>query len=159
MLYDDQPISQDEEDKLNRTPFVDEIVELINRYTEYDEKKDNHAGLVIGLEGAWGSGKTSILNLLENKFQERKEKYVVQRLDSWLALDCTALAAEFFKMLGIAAVDTGAFLGKHIYKEYQKLFQVLLRVSRYQFLHLPVRLGLILKSFFIVTHFGKKKKK
>ena len=40
MLYDDQPISQDEEDKLNRTPFVDEIVELINRYTEYDEKKD-----------------------------------------------------------------------------------------------------------------------
>lgn len=61
MLYNDQPIGQDEEDKLNRTPFVDEIVELIDRYTEADEKKDNHDGLVIGLEGAWGSGKTSVL--------------------------------------------------------------------------------------------------
>lgn len=115
MLYNDQPIGQDEEDKLNRTPFVDEIVELIDRYTEADEKKDNHDGLVIGLEGAWGSGKTSVLNLLENRFQKKKGKYVVQRLDSWLALDSTALAAEFFKTLGVAAADTGAFPGeKHI---------------------------------------------
>lgn len=115
MLYNDQPIGQDKEDKLNRIPFVDEIVELIDRYTEADEKKDNHDGLVIGLEGAWGSGKTSVLNLLENRFQKKKEKYVVQRLDSWLALDSTALAAEFFKTLGVAAADTGAFPGeKHI---------------------------------------------
>jgi len=115
MLYNDQPIGQDEEDKLNRKPFVEEIVELIDRYTEADEKKDNHDGLVIGLEGTWGSGKTSVLNLLENRFQKKKEKYVVQRLDSWLALDSTALAAEFFKTLGVAAADTGAFPGeKHI---------------------------------------------
>ena len=93
MLYDDQPISQDEEDKLNRTPFVDEIVELIDRYTDVDEKKDNHDGLVIGLEGDWGSGKTSVLNLLENRFQDKNERYVVQRLDSWLAIDRTTLAA------------------------------------------------------------------
>lgn len=86
MLYNDQPIGQDEEDKLNRKPFVDEIVELVDRYTEADEKKDNHDGLVIGLEGDWGSGKTSILNLLENRFKNKNERYVVQRLDSWLAL-------------------------------------------------------------------------
>lgn len=69
MLYNDQPIGQDKDDELNRTPFVDEIVELVERYTEADEKKDNHDGLVIGLEGDWGSGKTSVLNLLENRFQ------------------------------------------------------------------------------------------
>lgn len=110
MLYNDQPIGQDKEDKLNRTPFVDEIVELIDRYTEADEKKDKHDGLVIGLEGEWGSGKTSILNLLENRFQGKNERYVVQRLDSWLALDCVTLTVEFFKTLGAAALDTGSFL-------------------------------------------------
>lgn len=110
MLYNDQPIGQDEEDKLNRKPFVDEIVELVDRYTEADEKKDNHDGLVIGLEGDWGSGKTSILNLLENRFKNKNERYVVQRLDSWLALDCVTLTVEFFKTLGAAALDTGSFL-------------------------------------------------
>lgn len=110
MLYNDQPIGQDEEDKLNRKPFVDEIVELIDRYTEADEVKDVHNGLVIGLEGEWGSGKTSVLNLLENRFQDKNERYVVQRLDSWLALDCVTLTVEFFKTLGAAALDTGSFL-------------------------------------------------
>jgi hypothetical protein len=110
MLYNDQPIGQDEEDKLNRTPFVDEIVELIDRYTEVDEVKDVHNGLVIGLEGEWGSGKTSVLNLLENRFQDKNGRYVVQRLDSWLALDCVTLTVEFFKTLGAAALDTGSFL-------------------------------------------------
>lgn len=91
MLYNDQPIGQDKEDKLNRIPFVDETVELIDRYTEADKKKDNHDGLVIGLEGDWGSGKTSVLNLLENRFQDKNERYVVQRLDSWLAMDRTTV--------------------------------------------------------------------
>ena len=118
MLYNDQPIGQDEEDKLNRKPFVDEIVELVDRYTEADEKKDNHDGLVIGLEGDWGSGKTSILNLLENRFKNKNERYVVQRLDSWLAMDRMTLAAEFFKTLGLAAVDAGTFLeGESYVKE------------------------------------------
>lgn len=134
MLYNDQPIGQDKEDKLNRTSFVDEIVELINRYTEYDEKKDNHDGLVIGLEGAWGSGKTSVLNLLENRFQKKKGKYVIQRLDSWLALDSTALAAEFFKTLGVAAADTGAFPGK---KQIQKIPNVISNFAKSITLSIP----------------------
>lgn len=118
MLYNDQPIGQDKDDKLNRTPFVDEIVEMVDRYTEADEKKDNHDGLVIGLEGDWGSGKTSVLNLLENRFQDKNERYVVQRLDSWLAMDRMTLAAEFFKTLGLAAVDAGTFLeGESYVKE------------------------------------------
>lgn len=118
MLYNDQPIGQDKDDKLNRTPFVDEIVEMVDRYTEADEKKDNHDGLVIGLEGDWGSGKTSVLNLLENRFQDKNERYVVQRLDSWLAMDRMTLAAEFFKILGLAAVDAGTFLeGESYVKE------------------------------------------
>lgn len=140
MLYNDQPIGQDEEDKLNRTPFVDEIVELVDRYTEADEKKDNHDGLVIGLEGAWGSGKTSVLNLLENRFQKKKGKYVVQRLDSWLALDSTALAAEFFKTLGVAAADTEAFPGE---KQIQRIPNVISNFAKSITLSIPTPVGSI----------------
>ena len=119
MLYDDQPISRDEEDKLGRLPFVDEIFELIDKYTEAAEKKEDHAGLVIGLEGAWGDGKTSVLNLLEHRFRDNSNQYVVQRLDSWLAMDRVTLAVEFFKALRTAAVDMGPFLdGADYVKDY-----------------------------------------
>ena len=67
MLYNDQPIREPDEDALNRQPFVDKIAELINNYTKANAGKNTHDGLVIGLEGPWGSGKTSILNLLEKK--------------------------------------------------------------------------------------------
>ncbi len=73
MLYDDRPIDpkdSDQEDKLNRQPFVDDIFELIDQYTRNDEQRDIHEGLVVGLEGSWDSGKTSVLNFLEKKFQD-----------------------------------------------------------------------------------------
>lgn len=149
MLYNDQPIGQDKEDKLNRTLFVDEIAELVDRYTEADEKKDNHDGLVIGLEGAWGSGKTSVLNLLENRFYKQKGKYIVQRLDSWLALDSTALAAEFFKTLGVAAADTGAFPGK---KHIRKIPNIISNFAKSITLSIPTPVGSIEFDFSKFLH-------
>lgn len=143
MLYNDQPIGQDEEDKLNRTPFVDEIVELIDRYTEDDEEKDNHDGLVIGLEGAWGSGKTSVLNLLENRFQDKNERYMVQRLDSWLAMDRTTLAAEFFKTLGAATIEAGVFPEDETLsqKVVRGIWGVILKLSRWIYLAKLPKIG------------------
>lgn len=133
MLYNDQPIGQDKDDKLNRTPFVDEIVELIDRYTDADEKKDKHDGLVIGLEGDWGSGKTSVLNLLENRFQDKNERYVVQRLDSWLAMDRTTLSAEFFKTLGAATIEAGVFPEDEtlLQKVVREIWRAILKCARW----------------------------
>lgn len=112
MLYNDRPISKDAEDRLGRLPFVDEIVELIDKYTMADENKATPDGLVIGLEGSWGDGKTSVLNLLERRFCDKNERYVVQRLDSWLAMDRVTLTMEFFKVLEAAARDAKAFRDK-----------------------------------------------
>ena len=109
MLYNDRPISKDAEDRLGRLPFVDEIVELIDKYTMADENKATPDGLVIGLEGCWGDGNTSVLYLLEHRFRDKKERYVVQRLDSWLTMDRATLTLEFFKVLEAAARDAKAF--------------------------------------------------
>lgn len=105
MLYNDQPIREPDEDALNRQPFVDKIAELINNYTKANAGKNTHDGLVIGLEGPWGSGKTSILNLLEKKLEALDSDYLIKRYDSWLTLDRTSIAVEFFKTLEYDAVS------------------------------------------------------
>lgn len=105
MLYNDQPICDPGEDVLNRQPFVDKVAKLINNYTKADAGKSTHDGLVIGLEGPWGSGKTSILNLLEKKLGALDSDYLIKRFDSWLTLDRTAIAVEFFKTLKYDAVS------------------------------------------------------
>ena len=52
----DRPIEKDSEDRLGRAAFARH---LANGITEYKGKD----GLVIGLYGKWGSGKTSIINM------------------------------------------------------------------------------------------------
>lgn len=56
MFNSDKPISNENEDELNRMPFVKRLSKSICNY-------DSQDCLVIGLMGEWGSGKTSILNL------------------------------------------------------------------------------------------------
>ena len=59
----DKPIQLDSEDKLERSKIVDAIK---NRITNHTSKES----ITIGIEGSWGSGKTSIINLVLNKFDK-----------------------------------------------------------------------------------------
>lgn len=52
----DKPIEKADEDLLGRSDFAKQFGKSI---CEYDSKD----GLVIGLYGKWGSGKTSIINM------------------------------------------------------------------------------------------------
>lgn len=55
----DQPINDKEDDLLGRKTFSEYLGKAIY---EHDQK----AGLVIGLYGKWGTGKTSVINMAEN---------------------------------------------------------------------------------------------
>lgn len=44
--------------------------------------KSDTKGLTIGLEGSWGSGKSTVVNLLRKKLEETKETFVFY-MDSW----------------------------------------------------------------------------
>lgn len=57
--------------KYNRTDEIDAIVEIINKNSEYRENSEN--GLVILLNGSWGSGKTTFLKDLENQIKQIDE--------------------------------------------------------------------------------------
>ena len=59
----DKPIQSDSEDKLERSKIVDAIKNRIDSHQSTES-------ITIGIEGSWGSGKTSIINLLLNKIDE-----------------------------------------------------------------------------------------
>mgnify|MGYP000327131564 CR=1 FL=1 len=56
----DKPIKSSEQDLLGRVTFSKQLGEAIYKY-------DGKDGLVLGVFGKWGTGKTSILNMVVNE--------------------------------------------------------------------------------------------
>ena len=87
--YFDKPIKNRAEDILDREIFVDALAQVI---TECPKNE----GFIIGLEGPWGSGKTSFLHLLEEKI---RDEVVIGRLDAWNSVSSDMLIEEFWLCL------------------------------------------------------------
>jgi len=65
--HSDKTIREEEEDLFNRSGFADDILKIISDL-------DNKESFVIGLYAKWGYGKTSTINLIDQKLQNRQEK-------------------------------------------------------------------------------------
>lgn len=90
----DRPISSQAEDKFKRYNFSKRIAEtIINR-------KSND-GLVIGIYGAWGEGKTSVLNILEKEL-EIDSNIIVIKFNPWRFTNEETLVLNFFKNISEA---------------------------------------------------------
>ena len=61
----DRPIKTPSEDSLNRTAFS-------NTIADYLLSPSSNDGLVVSINGKWGSGKTSIANLIKEKIREER---------------------------------------------------------------------------------------
>ena len=100
MFKPDQPIKSHEEDKLDRFSFAQSLGNAILSYKEKDS-------IVIGLFGAWGSGKTSIINMalehidLVSKNKTDDEKPIIVRFNPWNYSDQNQLVTQFFKQLSV----------------------------------------------------------
>lgn len=88
MITTDQPINKAEQDKLKRLPLAKRIAEIISRYED-----KNKESFVIGIDGAWGSGKTSFVNLI---LQELGETVIHFEFNPWLFSDQASLLQNFF---------------------------------------------------------------
>lgn len=90
----ERPIKSPNEDALGRMDFVRRLADaLVNRSTRKSR------GIAIGITGAWGSGKSSILNLLRQHIQETYPKALVVRFDPWLVSGRNDLISEFIREL------------------------------------------------------------
>ncbi|WP_291298882.1 P-loop NTPase fold protein [Elioraea sp.] len=75
----ERPIIKGDEDRLDRRAFVSRLADAL-----IDRDRKRARGVVVGLVGPWGSGKSSVLNLLREELDTRSPRPVVVRFDPWL---------------------------------------------------------------------------
>ncbi len=95
MFTPDKPIEHLNDDKLGRAGFAKRLGEAITAYDENDS-------FVIGLYGAWGSGKTSVINMAIDAIKEQSAQPIIIKFNSWNYSDQNQLAFQFFKQLAFA---------------------------------------------------------
>ena len=92
----DKPIETKEQDLLGRASFSNQLGKAIYDYSGKD-------GLVIGLYGRWGTGKTSVINIAVNEINRLAEndenKPLIIRFAPWNYSDRNNLISLFFQGL------------------------------------------------------------
>lgn len=121
MINNDTPINSVEEDFLNRKEFIIQIKNIIEKY-------NNKNSLTIGLEGSWGSGKTSFINLLVNELENEKIKIVT--FNPWNYSEGQNIQELFFNELisQIEKQDTKFKIHEKI-KKYQYILSPALNIT------------------------------
>ena len=96
MLYSDSPIKDFDEDYLQQEKFVDHLKDILINYHSQES-------LVIQLRGEWGSGKSSILNMLKNSIEndDTEGLPLVMYFNPWNFSTKNELIKSFFEELSI----------------------------------------------------------
>lgn len=112
-----------ERDKLGRTRFAESVVSTLRRVSP-------SSGFVVSIEGAWGSGKTSTLAMIEELLAVEAEssEAVVVHFNPWLVGDRDALLRQFLSTLASAVehvdqADEGRKVAKEL-NTYSKAFDL-----------------------------------
>ena len=94
----DKPIETENKDLLSRSSFSKQLGKGIY---EYNDK----SGLVIGLFGKWGTGKTSVINMAEEEInrlsQTDENKPLIMKFSPWNYSDKDNLISLFFHSLKV----------------------------------------------------------
>lgn len=98
MFNTDKPINEISEDQLGRGVFAEQLARAIMQF----KTKDNYA---ISLQGKWGSGKTSVLNMAIDEIKklseqmDNNEKVIIIQFNPWNFTDTSQLINQFFVTL------------------------------------------------------------
>lgn len=103
----DRPIKTPADDRLGRDGFV---VRLARALVTPDGRA---SGVVVGLTGPWGSGKSSLLNLLQAEIERQHPAAVVVRFDPWLVSGRDDVITQFFAELLATITTVGTANGRH----------------------------------------------
>ncbi len=89
------------DDRLERSQFIERLTAAV-----VSPATARATGAVIGITGPWGSGKTSVLNLLSEHIKEKHQDALVVRFDPWLVSGRNDLIAEFLgELIGAINAD------------------------------------------------------
>src|SRR5690554_5898386 len=87
----DKPVENEEQDRFQRYNFSKRIADTIIQ-------RENEEGIVIGIYGAWGEGKTSVLNFIQKELDKEKTILTVA-LNPWRYNDEETLIKNFLKKI------------------------------------------------------------
>ena len=101
-LSSDKPIASKAEDKFQRYNFSQRIAKTI-------VDRESEDCIVIGIYGAWGEGKTSVINFIETELTGN-DQIIIIKFNPWRYSDENALLLQFFQKL--AFFDSRYVYGK-----------------------------------------------
>lgn len=93
-LSSDKPIALKEEDKFQRYNFSQRIAKTII-------DRESEDCIVIGIYGAWGEGKTSVINFIETELKQDDQTIII-KFNPWRYGDENSLLLQFFNKLAAA---------------------------------------------------------
>ena len=98
-MHSDRPIQHCREDRLGFCEIAHNLAEMIMH-------QSSREGFVIGIEGEWGSGKSSLLNLIKEKLSDLDENSpVLVNFSPWLIGERINLLSEIFHELLEAVLE------------------------------------------------------
>lgn len=95
MISPDIPITKSSEDRLNRESFAKSLANVLLQ-------SSFPTSFTVGLYGSWGSGKTSLLNMVIEQVESQSSDVIILRFNPWLCADPKQLITQFFKQLASA---------------------------------------------------------
>lgn len=92
-LREDQPLESVENDRLGYSTFAKDLADTITSRAPTD-------GYTIGVYGPWGSGKSTILNFIENELENADSAPAVVRFNPWWFSGRGDLVEKFLTEMG-----------------------------------------------------------
>lgn len=92
-VWTDEAVESGQGDTLGRLPYAQRAAELIHATHSFK------SSAVFGLSGPWGSGKTSLVNMIVEALQKEHSGWAVARFTPWATSDISGLLGEFYASL------------------------------------------------------------
>ena len=121
-FYSDEPIERREDDRLGRNAFAESVAQQIRNVPT------GH-GFTIAVTGQWGTGKTSVLNMVAEVLECDRGNISVLRFNPWLFRGTTELVARFFQELSTQLGQDRPETLKNVAKQLSTLGQSLAPLS------------------------------
>lgn len=121
-ISSDIPIENPKDDKLGYAPFAKNLAESL-------QKNDIPDGIVVGIYGKWGTGKSTLLSFIETNLNEitKENEIIIIRFNPWWYSGENALLNAFFSQL-YSKFRTWKKVGRSLSKNILSLSEILAKL-------------------------------